>query len=907
MAALEQTRLALVLNGGVSLAVWMGGVTHEIDLLRRASRAVRSGLPPEYVDPRDRPVFELWKRVVHEANTHVLVDVIAGTSAGGLNGSLLAAAIGRGTALPNLRETWRNAAALDDDKLLRKPPHNSVLDGRFFQDTIGDILSGMGSSERDAEPVTLFVTATALDGVPEDFQDGFGGRFDVADHRRIYKFQHDPDAVVFRKAVAPCEIWKTEPRVRRDFLDDDVLGRLGLAARASAGFPLAFSPVDESPLLQQRVRPHPQIPSRGRDRASWIVDGGLLNNAPFGPVLEAISDRRVEGPVRRVLVFVVPSSGVAQRHVESRPPGKATEWPSVLGTAINYPREADFRTGTTELREHMGRHSHTRHQELFERQFHPETGEAQREAMLTVAEHLFTEYRHSRITAAAWKIRQLREEGRGVRSLVGIPQENAEAILENGAPPTGWVPRSARALGDPVAAPWEWGVHGVERLVWTLAADIERRLKETRRNGTLPPCAPTVEEAGEREREEGCLGRALEELSTCVRAVHAVTDRVFGLLRNADTAGGDPARRKVVADRGPISTMNTIYKDLGLGRVLGEQVEAAVGAYVRATAGPGEEGPERPDRERERTVLKACLVAEVVAQSFSSPEELGEHTPEFEFLRLGPDDHSPVFPLDKYAPLGERKLYGVRLDHFGAFVDPEWRESDFTWGRLDGAHHLLRLFVANHRERRSLELELHETILEAEIGTERMSRNLDELSGPDDKKLFTDYLKTAQGRNTAGRLLEAVLSILVGKGSPIQGAWADAGRTMFWRGFGRKVPPWHWPWPSRIAGLPGRWLWWGRVTRNPAAALQWTAWAAVVTYGVAVTGALGIAGLIEWLWRDDWDWLMLVVAGLGVPLVFLLEFLLTVALSWWTGRWRRRGARRRAKKAARERADQEAG
>ncbi|MGW0552598.1 hypothetical protein [Streptomyces altiplanensis] len=36
----EETRLALVLNGGVSLAVWMGGVTHEIDALRRASSRV---------------------------------------------------------------------------------------------------------------------------------------------------------------------------------------------------------------------------------------------------------------------------------------------------------------------------------------------------------------------------------------------------------------------------------------------------------------------------------------------------------------------------------------------------------------------------------------------------------------------------------------------------------------------------------------------------------------------------------------------------------------------------------------------------------------------------------------------------------------------------------------------------
>ena len=33
----HEVRIALVLNGGVSLAVWMGGVTHELDLIRRAS------------------------------------------------------------------------------------------------------------------------------------------------------------------------------------------------------------------------------------------------------------------------------------------------------------------------------------------------------------------------------------------------------------------------------------------------------------------------------------------------------------------------------------------------------------------------------------------------------------------------------------------------------------------------------------------------------------------------------------------------------------------------------------------------------------------------------------------------------------------------------------------------------
>ena len=37
MAQQHEIRLALVMNGGVSLAVWMGGVAHELDLIRRAT------------------------------------------------------------------------------------------------------------------------------------------------------------------------------------------------------------------------------------------------------------------------------------------------------------------------------------------------------------------------------------------------------------------------------------------------------------------------------------------------------------------------------------------------------------------------------------------------------------------------------------------------------------------------------------------------------------------------------------------------------------------------------------------------------------------------------------------------------------------------------------------------------
>src|SRR3954447_26084653 len=46
----KETRLALVLNGGVSSAVWMGGVVYELDRLRRDDSA-------QDIREEDRPLF----------------------------------------------------------------------------------------------------------------------------------------------------------------------------------------------------------------------------------------------------------------------------------------------------------------------------------------------------------------------------------------------------------------------------------------------------------------------------------------------------------------------------------------------------------------------------------------------------------------------------------------------------------------------------------------------------------------------------------------------------------------------------------------------------------------------------------------------------------------------------------
>ena len=67
------------MRGGVSLAVWIGGACCEIDALR--------------VMPTDPGPANFWRPLAARApaTSGVVVDVLAGASAGGLNGVLYAA------------------------------------------------------------------------------------------------------------------------------------------------------------------------------------------------------------------------------------------------------------------------------------------------------------------------------------------------------------------------------------------------------------------------------------------------------------------------------------------------------------------------------------------------------------------------------------------------------------------------------------------------------------------------------------------------------------------------------------------------------------------------------------------------------------------------------------------------
>lgn len=325
----EELRFGVILNGGVSLAVWMGGAVLELDHLTKAAANPRS----------------VYGRMLALTGCTARADVIAGTSAGGINGAALALSqVNKQAHLADLRDIWVDQGRIES--LLRQPfrgaPTSLLRGDEFFLPRLNEALTRLAvpCDVRDAEtaPIDLTITTTVLRGNQTVTVDSMGQPMPQTTHAARFHWKRMPSTPPDRDPFDGVRLERTAQR-------------MALAARCTASFPVAFEPVfvpvrrpggghrphdDASGRLTEEQRLRPDMSGvvedwgdgAGADRSRFVVDGGLLANTPTRAALEAVEAMPASGPVRRVMLLVYPHAPEPGPDL----PDREADAPSVTGT-----------------------------------------------------------------------------------------------------------------------------------------------------------------------------------------------------------------------------------------------------------------------------------------------------------------------------------------------------------------------------------------------------------------------------------------------------------------------------------------------------------------------------------------------------------------------------------------------
>jgi len=392
----KELRIALICYGGVSLAVYMHGVTKELWKLARASRAHHGGTPAR--TGTEAVYARLLARIEdqHNLRLRVLPDIIGGASAGGINGVFLAQAIHSGQSLEHLTDLWLGRADIDVlldphakpwSRLakfwamplvywLLKRPGNAIsasvapetrgevrgklsrlirsrwfeppFDGLGFSRLLHEALTAMDQGGADApllpegHPLDLFVTATDFQGHLQTLTLNSPPRIEESEHRL---------SIVFRAATPGDSGHGLAPALELVF-----------AARATASFPGAFpalqlAEIDALAAEQDLSWPSrsafierimPEHSQRGTAENVALIDGSVLVNAPFAEAIDLLRERPAEREVDRRFVYIDPHPNEVggMRHSDPRAPGFFS---MIFGSLSSIPREQPVRDNLEQI------------------------------------------------------------------------------------------------------------------------------------------------------------------------------------------------------------------------------------------------------------------------------------------------------------------------------------------------------------------------------------------------------------------------------------------------------------------------------------------------------------------------------------------------------------------------------
>ena len=799
----QEVRFAVVLYGGVSLAIYINGVVQELRNLvrstsgdplaaeeesgpvgvyrRLACMLEREKIPTQLL-PKDAPV-----------RTRFRVDVISGTSAGGINGIFLAKSLANNVPMTSLQDLWFDEGAIDNllndkrsykDARLNEPREKeSLLNSRRMYLKLLNALDSMDPGNRVAvsrdgavsplaDEIDLFTTTTDIEGVPVPIQ--------------LF------DNVVFERRFRNSYHLRFEGGERNDFQPDNN-PFLAFAARCTSSFPFAFEPmqlcsIDE---IVQRSSIYAAKPYCFSNSTRWqkyytnylggvlpgstsfpkraFGDGGYLNNAPFSFAVDALLQRQSDLPLDRKLIYVEPSPAHPEEEpVQQEPPNAIENSVDALITIPGYQtirndlvRVLDRNRMVTKINKTLAEvEQEIENQAKALRKWQEETREIQfsedpclvgyyrmRAAEITdliarmIARLRFIDedsayFLALRSLIRAWRerqyavdprtswqagkrlgkaetgglieflegfdlpyrVRRLRFMARKLDGLYGLrfDAENpahADALatlrfgLEN-PNPSSELPNGLREVRARVGQQQR----RLKQVLEALLAVPEPTDSDTPRDQSARAGRHGVAFVGatlpSREQILQVLDQILQ-IKGEAAAPYTSTGKKRALYATEATVrkSTEPRDLEVLCDlrardllAGENNELANILTELGnalrdrLKQTLDQVHENISGAFQDGTAG----------RVGRRLYLYFDLFDGVQFPMMFGTDVLTSDT--VEILRIAPEDAGRLVPE---VPERRRKLKGLAVAHFGAFLDRDWRVSDLLWGRLDAAERLI--------------------------------------------------------------------------------------------------------------------------------------------------------------------------------------------------------------------------
>ncbi|MCW2350312.1 patatin-related protein [Sphingobium sp. B12D2B] len=735
----KELRLALVCYGGVSLAVYMHGVTKEIWHLAQASRDFRSGRPGNLVYQRilETCLAETGLRV------RILPDIIAGASAGGINGVYLAQAIESGQSLDPLTELWLRCAdvdiLLDPDArplsrftkfwaapllwLLLRRRNDTVsrtvapetrsevrrklsnfIRARWFAPPFGGkgftelLLNAFDAMEKAREtepeksggsllprghPLDLFVTATDFTGHEERLRLNSPPEISETEHRLTIGFHARGG----------------QPRTLADPAE------LAFAARATASFPGAFPPFtarEMDKVLADRSRAWPGrdaflrrvLPGHsatGDAEDAVLIDGSVLANAPFAQAIDALKNRPARRTVDRRFVFIEPTPSAPgfrltspSHHAQNGERPVPGFFRTIFGAVSDIPREQPIRDNLEAIGARSGRIH--RMLEITER-LRPDI---ERTVDQTVGLSLLLSrpsprrlaHLRAKLQQKASRAADFAYPAYGYLKYAGIIDDLADLLsqLRDG-------PRTAtrESLRERLRA--QLHAAGVDQMDPGSGDGASAALILFYRNHDIAFRIRRLRFLARRLvqlREQAVEGESEEDegKGAALSAMQDMLYEAIGLYAERQTpAWFGAGTREALRPHGDnlMASLAIIAEARGL-RDLDQQIDARFAAACVAL----------PAEDR-RTLLKAYLgfpYYDIATFPLLQGEGLDEYDP-IKVDRISPEDAVAIRKGGAPAT-----LRGIEFNCFGAFFSRAYRENDYLWGRLHGADRLIDILLS---------------------------------------------------------------------------------------------------------------------------------------------------------------------------------------------------------------------